>query len=90
MKGVAGCRSVLVLPAANAGTLGTQYIYVEVTNDTASDIIFYPNDFGSQGHPAAGLVSQGIPIKAGTTREIPMAVYNYTATGNVTVVAYAQ
>ena len=88
MKGIAGCRTVLVIPNANAGELGTQFIYVEVSADT--DVIFYPNDFPTQGHPTKGVVSCGIPIKAGTTREIPMLVYNYTATGNVTVVAYAQ
>jgi hypothetical protein len=87
MKGT-GFRSVMVIPDANAGELGTQYVLVEVTATT--DVIFYPNDFPTQGHPTKGITSCGIPIKGGTTRVIPMLVYNYTATGNVTVVAYAQ
>lgn len=89
MKGVAGCRDVLVITGVS-GNIGAQYIYVEVTNNTGVDILFYPNDFPSQGHATSGDIKYGIPIKVGTTREIPMTVYNYTASGVVTIVAYAQ
>jgi len=88
MSGLRGCRNVQVLTSVSSGTLGTPSMYVEVTNNNATDILIYINDYPDQGHPTAGVASQGIPIKAGTTREIPMYVYNFTATGAVTVVAY--
>jgi hypothetical protein len=90
MKSVVGCRSVKVLAGVTSGTLGGQYILSEVTNAGASDVLFYPNDFPNQGHPANGVPDQGIPIKAGETRVIPMIIYNFTTTGKVTVVAYGQ
>lgn len=59
-------------------------VYIEVTNAGGSDITFYPNIYPDQGlAPGAG-----IPVKAGTTRVIPMMVLNFQATGNCTVVAY--
>lgn len=59
------------------------YVLIEVTNDTASDVDFTINDFREQGH-----IGDTIPVKAGTTRQIPMAVYNFVASNTVTVVAY--
>lgn len=83
MIGVAGFRSHKVL-VGTEGTLGTQYSLIEVTNGTGADVLFYLNDFPESGHPA----TDGIPIKAGTTRVIPMICHNFTASGIVTVVAY--
>jgi len=81
-----GFRSVKVIENATEGVLGAQgsYVLVEVTSEV--DTKFYPNDFPEQGHPAR----YGIPIKAGQTRQIPMAVYNFRADHPVTVVAYGQ
>ena len=81
----AGFRSHKVV-TGTSGTLGTQYLHIEVTNDGGSAILFYPNDFPEQGRPA----TEGIPVKAGATRIIPMTCYNFTASGTVTVVAYGQ
>ena len=83
MKGVAGFRQHKTITGVS-GTLGAQYTTTEVTNSTGDDILFYVNDFPGGGHPA----SDGIPIKAGTTRIIPMIIYNFTSSGIVTVVAY--
>jgi len=83
MLGVAGFRQYKVIVGA-VGTLGTQYAYIEVTNDTGADVLLYLNDFPEGGHPA----TDGIPIKAGTTRPIPVTCYNFVASGTVTVVAY--
>ena len=86
MKGLAGCRQCEVLTDVTSGTLGAQYIYAEVTNDGATDVMFTViNDFST----ASG-APQSIPIKAGTTRDIPMLIYSFTASGPVTVVAYGQ
>lgn len=84
--GLAGFRSVKVLLATTGDTLSDHgdWIYAEVTNNGASDVTFSVNDYTSQG----SVPSPGIPIKAGTTRNIPMAIYNFTATGPVDVVAY--
>jgi hypothetical protein len=57
--------------------------YIEVTNDTASAVDFLVNDYPEQGHQGTA-----IPIKANTTRPIPLTVYKFKATGVVTVVAY--
>lgn len=59
------------------------YAYAEVTNDTASTVVFLVNDNKQGGHPGTP-----IPIKAGTTRAIPMALYTFSCDANVTVVAY--
>lgn len=89
MASIAGCRDVNVV-TGTSGILNGSNIYVEVTNSNLTDVIFYANDFPSQGHPTNGDPTKGIPILAGTTRAIPMTVYNFTATGAVTVVAYVQ
>ena len=83
MRGLAGFRQHKVI-IGTSGSIGTPYIYMEVTNDTGADVLFYLNDFPEGGHPA----TDGIPIKAGTTRSVPMECYNFTASGTVTVVAY--
>lgn len=90
MKGIAGCRTVKVLSNVTSGDIGTPFVSVEVTNSNATDVTLYVNHFPEQGHATVGDPLQGIPIKAGTTREIPMIVYNFVATGAVTVVAYGQ
>ena len=59
------------------------YVYAEVTNETASTVQFTVNEINVGGHPGAS-----IPIKAGTTRTIPMALFTFNCTGDVTVVAY--
>ncbi len=86
MTSVVGFRSVKVLEDVSEGVIDKSGAYplVEVTNGGASDVKFFPNDFPEFGKPA----NYGIPIKAGQTRTIPMAVYNFTASGPVTVVAY--
>lgn len=83
-----GFRSNKVFENVPANQLTTidnygAFLQVEVTNDTAGTVKFYPNQFEGQGHKG-----DGIPIKAGQTRIIPMAVYNFKADGVVTVVAY--
>ena len=83
MLGVAGFRQHKVI-TGTSGVLGTQYIYTEVTNNTGADVLLYLNDFPEGGHPA----TEGIPIKAWTTRPIPMKCHNFTASDVVTVVAY--
>lgn len=90
MKGVAGFREVQVLSNVSNGKLNVASSYIEVTNGGGSDVTIYVNDFPTNGHPTNGDPSKGILIKAGTTREIPMLVYNFVATGAVTVVAYLQ
>lgn len=54
--------------------------------DAAADTMFYPNAFEDDG--TTPRPSDGIPIKAGVTRVIPMQIYNYKADASVTVVAY--
>ena len=88
MKGVVGFRDVQVFSNVVSGSLATVSQYIEVTNSNATDTIIYLNDFPEQGHPTLDIASKGIPIKAGTTREIPMQVYNFSATNAVTVIAY--
>jgi hypothetical protein len=83
---LAGLRDVRVLKdITEADFERFSPVYMEVTNNGAEDVEISLNDFSFQGHPA----SEGIPIKAGTTRNIPMRVYNFKATGAVTVVAYS-
>ncbi len=85
MRGAAGFRYHKTLSNVTSGDLGTQFLVVEVTNGGITDVLFYGNDFTEQGHPPG----EGIPIVAGTTREIPLTIYNFKASGPVTVVAYA-
>lgn len=61
------------------------FLYHEVTNHTASPVYFTPNDFPENGNRGAH-----IPIPPNETRTIPMAVYKFTASGDVTVVSYGQ
>lgn len=86
MAMIAGLRKVRVFEGVTEATLDRHgsYIYLEVTNAGGSEVKFYPNDFEEQGHPATA----GIPIAPGTTRTVPMTVYNFKASGAVTVVAY--
>jgi hypothetical protein len=80
-----GFRDYKVI-TGTSGTFGNEsggFKYVEVTNDTAGTVNVSFNSYPDQGHNA-----DAIPVKAGTTRNIPLAVYNFTATGSVTVVAY--
>jgi hypothetical protein len=83
-----GFRSHKVITAQTFGVLDTHgaYIYLEV--DSATDTLFYPNAINpTTGDPVAAGVD-GIPIKAGVTKVVPMAVYNFKADAAVTVVAY--
>lgn len=57
------------------------YVFIEVTAGN-SDIDFFPNP----DLPAE--YGGGIPVKQNTTRQIPMTVYNFKASGNCTVIAY--
>lgn len=59
------------------------YLLVEVTNATASVINFTLNAYPMQGN-----AGDTIPIPANSTRQIPMALYNFQADGVVSVVAY--
>lgn len=59
------------------------FLYHEVTNDTGDTVYFNVNDNTEGGHPGTK-----IPIKAGTTRAIPMAIYTFEASDTVTVVSY--
>jgi hypothetical protein len=89
-RGQAGFREVQTFYSVTTGTLDRQASYVEVTNNGSTDIIFYPNDFPNSGHPTANVASKGIPVKAETTREIPMLLFNFVASGPITLVAYMQ
>lgn len=84
-----GFRQVKVFEAVPAGeritvdSLRGAFLYHEVTNDTASTVKLKVNHNPEGGHPGAV-----IPIKAGTTRAIPLALYTFEADGVVTVVSY--
>jgi hypothetical protein len=81
-----GFRKVLVIEDATEGRIDKHgaYLLIEVTNNSGSEVKFYPNEeYVGQG-------SHGIPIAPNATRQIPLAVYTFRATGNVTVVAYGQ
>jgi hypothetical protein len=60
------------------------YIYAEVTNGGAADITFSPNIYPENGLADGG----GITVKVGTTRSIPMIIYNFQASGACTITAY--
>lgn len=81
-----GFRSYTILSDVTVGELDKHgaCIYVEVTNDGTTDALFFPNSFPNQGHQNL----HGIPVKAGTTRQIPLAVYNFKSTVPVTVIGY--
>lgn len=85
MLGLAGFRQHKVVTGVE-GVLGPQYIYLEVTNNSGTDVLFYLINSPEQVGPA----TNGIPIKAGTTRPVPMMALAFTASGAVTVVAYGQ
>lgn len=57
--------------------------YLEVENPGNTDIQFKFNDFIEQGH-----VGITLPIKANSTRKIPVKIYHFVASGPVNVVAY--
>lgn len=85
----AGFRSHKTIANATEGKLSDsgEYLLVEVTNAGDSDTNFYPNVTLPNGQPnPAG--SDPIPILAKSTRQIPMAVYNFKSDAVVTVVAY--
>lgn len=86
MSILAGMRTVKVLENVTSGDLGMDYVMVEVTNNGGSPVKFFPNDYPEQGHPA----TEGIPVKNGETRQIPMLVRNFKASGAITIVAYGQ
>lgn len=85
MNGAVGFRKVKVFKNVTEATVDMHgnFVYVEVTNAGSTEVEFLVNDFKDQGH-----IGVGIPISAGQTRTIPMAVYAFSATGKVTVVAY--
>lgn len=55
--------------------------------DSAVDTLFFPNALDDKGVERMVPID-GIPIKAGVTRVIPMQIYSYKANATVTVVAY--
>lgn len=63
--------------------LNGAYLYHEVTNDTAGTLYITVNDNPQGGHPG-----DKIPIKANTTRVIPMSIYTFSTSGVLTVVSY--
>lgn len=85
---VAGFRTHLVATGIE-GDLSRygEILYAEVDADV--DTLFYPNPMMLDGTPKP-VAPDGIPIKAGVTRCIPMALYNFKADAAVTVVAYRQ
>lgn len=83
-----GFRKVRTFVDVPAGTVTEidkhgNFSLIEVTNDGDEPVEFHVNDFTHQGHSG-----DMIPIPAKTTRVIPLVVYNFHATGIVTVVAY--
>lgn len=88
MKALVGLRDYNVYTNVTSATLVPSAAYMEVTNSGGTDVTVYLNDYPDQGHPAKNIAGKGIPIKAGTTREIPVLTGNITATGPVTIVAY--
>jgi hypothetical protein len=84
-----GFRKVQVYNSVPANTLTPvgsergEYVLIEVTNATASTVNITLNDYPDQGH-----IGTAIPVPANTTRQIPVATYNFKADGVVTVVAY--
>lgn len=85
MSAPLGLRKVKVFKAVTEAIIDEHgnFGYIEVTNDTAVEVAFTVNHY-----PEHGRVGVAIPVKAGTTRTIPLAVYKFTASGVVTVVAY--
>ncbi len=89
MASILGFRKALVFENVPADTeyivdnYRGGYVYAEVTNDTQATVYFEVNGNPQGGHPGSK-----IPIKAGTTRAIPMALHTFKASGVVTVVAY--
>ncbi len=83
-----GLRKVMVfknVPANEEKIVDNRgaYAYVEVTNNSASEVDFVVNEYIDQGHKGVG-----IPIPPNETRAIPLTIYKFRATGEVTVVAY--
>jgi hypothetical protein len=79
-----GFRSVAVLEDVTEGNFGRNVpLVIEVQNKGDSDTKIYIND-----NPSEGYTAQGIPIAAGTTRQIPMQTYTFRTESPVTVVAY--
>jgi hypothetical protein len=89
MNGAYGFHTHKVVTGTEGDISGRGYFkMVEVTSTV--DTLFYPNAFnynedGTFSHPKH---SDGIPIKAGVPKVIPMAVYNFKADAAVTVVAF--
>ena len=82
---IAGFRSAVVFKNATEGVLDDRgnFLMIEVTNDNDADTEIHLNEFEGQGH-----MGVSIPVKAKTTRQIPLAVYRFRADHPVTVVAY--
>lgn len=80
-----GCRKVRVFNGVTEGEVDRHgsYGYIEVENPGAKDAEFMVNEFLHQGHPGTT-----IKIKAGTTRAIPLTIYNFKSTEAVNIVAY--
>lgn len=89
MAHVMGFRQVKVfnIPAGKFTEIDRQgaYGYLEVTNNADTAITFSVNDFTESGHSPVS-----IPIAPKSTRVIPLTTYNFTASGDVTVVAYGR
>lgn len=84
-----GLRLVKVFTAVPANTKtdinnSGSFLYHEVTNGTGAEIGFAVNDFSVEN----GVPAVTIPIPPNSTRAIPMSIYNFKATGIVTVVSY--
>lgn len=77
-----GFRAVEVLTAVTTNDFGRNTPYVmEVT--ASVDTKIYIND-----NPDGGFKAQGIPLKAGVMRIIPLQTYWFTSDAAVDVVAY--
>lgn len=89
MANSVGFRTVAVfkdVPASTEQVIGREQgniVLAEVTNKTGVDIDFLVNDYPGQGSNGVS-----IPIPANSTRQIPLQLYKFKATGVVTVVAY--
>lgn len=66
------------------GNLQGNVLMIEVTNDTAATVNVTINDFPEGGYTGKAV----IPVKANTTRQIPMMTYRISADGACQVVAY--
>lgn len=82
-----GYRGHKVVTATSSGLLSRSGAFHRLEVDSATDTLFYPNALDDALNAVTPPVD-GIPIKAGVTRVIPMQVYTYKADAPVTIVAY--